>query len=287
MSNTGTMKTVMITGASTGIGRACALRLDEAGWRVFAGVRKESDGEALVRAASDRLTPVIIDVADQDSIDAAADLVNAAVGGRLDGLVNNAGITVQGPLEHLPLDAFRKQLEVNVTGQLAVSQALLPSLRTAKGRIVFMGSVAGRAPSVPFLGPYSASKKALEAVADSLRGELKPAGIHVAIVEPGSIATEIWDKATETADADLEMVPQENLDYYETAMRKATSIAGKVGARGIPADVVAKKVEHALTSSRPRTRYLVGKDAYARVFIESNVPDKLRDRVAARILFKD
>ena len=138
---------------------------------------------------------------------------------------------------------------------------------------------------MPLLGPYSASKKALEAVADSFRGELAPAGIHVAIVEPGSIATPIWDKATGTADADLEMVPEENRAYYEDAMKKGTSIAASVGNRGIPADAVAKKVEHALTSSCPRTRYLVGKDAYARVYLEGNVPDKIRDRIAAKMLF--
>lgn len=279
-------RSVVITGASTGIGRASALRLDREGWSVFAGVRKESDGEALKAEASERLRPVSLDVTDQASIAAAAKVVGEAVSpGGLQGLVNNAGITVNGPLEYLPLDDLRRQLEVNVVGPIAVTQAFLPFLRVATGRIVLMGSVAGRAPSVPLIGPYSASKKALEALGDSLRGELRPAGIHVALIEPGSIDTPIWDKGVNDIEPLIESLPPEGRDYYEAAMRKGTRIARKSGERGIDPDRVAKRVQHALESPRPRTRYLVGIDAIARTYVEGSLPDKLRDRIAKRLLF--
>ena len=189
------MRSVVITGCSTGIGRASALRMDSIGWRVFAGVRKEADAESLSKAGSSRLVPLILDVADQATIDASRKTVaSELVDGALHGLVNNAGITVQGPLEYLPLDEMRKQMEVNVTGQIAVTQAFLPYLRTARGRIVFMSSIAGRAPALPFIAPYSASKKALEAIGESLKVELMADGIGVSLIEPGSIATEIWEK---------------------------------------------------------------------------------------------
>lgn len=278
-------RTVVITGASTGIGRACALRLDRAGWQVFAGVRKTADADSLRAEASEQLVPLMIDVGDGASIDAAAKEVSGATGGTLDALVNNAGISIQGPLEHLPLDEIRKQFEINVTGQVAVTQAFLPMLRPAKGRIVFMGSVAGRAASLPFIGPYSASKLALEGIADSLRGELRPAGIAVSIVEPGSIATEIWQKGDDTFDELVEMVPESNRTYYSKALGNARKLGRTIGGRGISPDVVAKKVEHALTSARPRTRYLVGKDALMRVYVEKPMPDKMRDRIATKMLF--
>lgn len=278
-------RTVVITGASTGIGRACALRLDRAGWQVFAGVRKTADADSLRAEASEQLVPLMIDVGDGASIDAAAKEVSGTTGGTLDALVNNAGISVQGPLEHLPLDEIRKQFEINVTGQVAVTQAFLPMLRPAKGRIVFMGSVAGRAASLPFIGPYSASKLALEGIADSLRGELRPAGIAVSIVEPGSIATEIWQKGDDTFDEMVEMVPESNRTYYSKALGNARKLGRTIGGRGISPDAVAKKVEHALTSARPRTRYLVGKDALMRVYVEKPMPDKMRDRIATKMLF--
>ena len=173
---------VVVTGASSGIGRACALHLAALGLQVFAGVRRAEDGAALQAASSARLTPMLLDVADETSIRAATDTITAAVGeAGLAGLVNNAGIGVAGPLEFLPLAEFRTQLEVNVTGQLAVTQALLPLLRQGRGRIVNMGSIGGRI-AAPFVGPYSASKFALEALTDALRMELRPWGLHVAIV---------------------------------------------------------------------------------------------------------
>src|SRR5919198_2886732 len=189
----------LITGASTGIGEACALRLDARGWRVFAGVRREEDAARLRSQLSERSQPVIVDVTDPASIARATATVSSVLKEEgLAGLVNNAGIAVAGPLEFLSLEEFRRQLEVNVTGQLAVTQACLPQLRRGRGRIVFMGSIAGRV-TFPMMGPYSASKHALEALADALRVELQPWGMHVSIVEPGSIATPIWRKGEEAA----------------------------------------------------------------------------------------
>ena len=193
-SNGGAAPSVVITGASTGIGEACALHLDQLGWRVFAGVRKDSDGEALQRKASPRLMPVRIDVTDAASIAGAREIVARELGDRgLDGLVNNAGVVVAGPLEFVPMDDLRRQLEINVIGQIAVTQAFLSFVRTARGRIVNIGSVSGKM-ATPFVGPYAASKFAMEALTDALRCELRPWGIQVSIVEPGSIATPIWEK---------------------------------------------------------------------------------------------
>jgi NAD(P)-dependent dehydrogenase (short-subunit alcohol dehydrogenase family) len=279
-----TSRTVAITGSSTGIGRAAALWLDRHGWKVFAGVRKESDGEALREKASNRLEPFLIDVADQASIDAAAKTVAAATEGRLAGLVNNAGISVQGPLEYLPLDDIRRQLEVNVTGQIAVTQAFLPQLREARGRIVFVGSVAGRAPTLPFIGPYGGSKKALEGFAEALRSELLPWDIKVSVVEPGSVATEIWDKGDDTFDDLIESLPPEGRERYEKVLGKARKIGKITGGRGISPDKVAEKIEHALAAPRPRFRYLIGKDAYAQAYIGNLSPIAMRDRAIGKIL---
>jgi NAD(P)-dependent dehydrogenase (short-subunit alcohol dehydrogenase family) len=183
---------VVITGASTGIGAACALALDKLGYRVFAGVRHPADGERLQQQAGPRLMPIRLDVTDAASISAASHTVAAMVGERgLAGLVNNAGIGVAGPIELLPLADWRRQFEVNVFGLIAVTQTFLPLIRTGRGRIINMGSIAGRA-SMPFMAPYAASKHALEAITDALRLELQPWGIRVALIAPGAIATPIW-----------------------------------------------------------------------------------------------
>src|SRR5208282_3844521 len=205
---------VVITGASTGIGEACALRLDKLGYRVFAGIRKAADGESLRRRASERLVPFHLDVSDETEVEQAA----RTVGGGLAGLVNNAGIVVGGMLEFLPLDALRHQLEVNVIGQIAVTQAFLTSLRKARGRIVNIGSLSGLISS-PFSGPYCASKFALEALTDSLRLELRPWKIHVSIVEPGFIQTPIANKSLAAADAFRGRLPAEALQLYGPSMR--------------------------------------------------------------------
>lgn len=273
-----------MTGASTGIGEACARRLDSAGHLVFAGVRRAADGDRLRACASDRLQTVMLDVTDTASIAAARDAIAARLGRpALDGLVNNAGIAVAGPLEYIPLDAFRRQLEVNVVGQLAVTQAFVPLLRNARGRIVLMGSIGGRM-ATPFLGPYCASKFALEAMADSLRVELSPWGIAVTILEPGSIATPIWQKSDEEAAAMLPRLASSAEEHYGAAMRAMREAAAATGRRGIPADAVAAVVERALTARKPRTRYVVGRDARIRAAVAGLVPDRARDRLIVRAL---
>lgn len=277
-------RAVVITGASTGIGEACALRLDRAGWRVFAGVRKEADAQRLKGAASDRLTPLTLDVTNEAQIEAAAKMVDEAVGeAALSGLVNNAGVSINGPLEYLTSDDLRKQFEVNVVGQIAVTRAFLELIRKGHGRIVNIGSIGGKF-ATPFLGPYCASKHAMEALSDSLRQELRPWGIHVALVEPGSIRTEIWEKGQRGADEFEKNAPEEAMMSYGKAFNALREAARKFEAAGIPPDRVARAVEHALTSGRPRTRYIVGFDATVQRVLAAIVPDKVLDTLTARQL---
>jgi NAD(P)-dependent dehydrogenase (short-subunit alcohol dehydrogenase family) len=254
-------KAIVITGASSGIGEACALRFHELGWRVFAGVRRDGDGRSLVERTSPRVTPIELDVTRQETIDAARALVEAAVGeGGLQGLVNNAGIGVGGPVEGLDLGALRHQFEVNLFGQVAVSQAFLPLLRAGRGRIANMSSMAGRV-SQPFFAPYCASKHALEAFTDSMREELAPWGIHVAAIEPGVITTPIWGKAEEQAGEGRRNASPQIVELYGKATDRLIRVLDEIPARGIPPARVADAVEHALTAARPRTRYPVGSDA--------------------------
>lgn len=277
-------RNVVVTGASTGIGEACAMRLDQMGFNVFAGVRRPADGDLLRRKASSRLTPIILDVTDQRSIDDAEMTVANAVGKTgLSGLVNNAGISVAGPIEFLPINDLRRQLEVNVIGQVAVTQAFMPLLRVRRGRIVNIGSIGGRL-STPFLGPYSASKFAMEAITDALRLELRPWKMHVAIVEPGSIATPIWDKAQSDARRLLDTMPERAHELYDQSVDVMLAFADVTAKRGIPPDEVAKSVAHALTSKKPKTRYLVGTDARIQAVVAKAVPDRLRDGLLTRQL---
>lgn len=281
-------KSVIVTGASTGIGRACALRLDKIGWNVFAGVRKEEDGKSLAREASGRLTALMLDVVSADQIADAVRRVEEATGASgLDGLVNNAGITVQGPLEYLPLEDLRMQFDVNVTGQIAVTQAFLPLLRKATGRIVFMSSISGRAEALPLLGPYASSKRAVEALAESLRAELLPWKIRVALIEPGSVATPIWEKGDSTFDDLVAALPEEGRERYLKTLERGRVVGQKTGERGISPERVADKVEHALTSPRPRFRYLVGIDAQAQARLLPAVPRAVRDKAIAKMLGYD
>jgi NAD(P)-dependent dehydrogenase (short-subunit alcohol dehydrogenase family) len=272
---------VVITGCSTGIGRACALGLDRAGFTVFAGVRREADGEALRSDASGGLEPLIVDVTDGETIAAAAARVREATGGRLAGLVNNAGITVGGPVEAVPLDDFRQQLEVNVTGQVAVTQAFLAMIRAARGRVVFISSIGGRG-GLQFLSPYNASKAALAAIGDSLRQEMRPFGVGVSIVEPGSIATEIWGKGDDQAQRLSEALDPEVLALYGERIDRMRALAAKTGATGLPAEAVAEVVEHALTTPRPRARYVVGRDAKVQAAARRVLPHRAMDRLIER-----
>jgi NAD(P)-dependent dehydrogenase (short-subunit alcohol dehydrogenase family) len=276
---------VLVTGASTGIGEACVLRLARNGFHVFAGVRKEADGQRVVaQSHAGSVTAIIIDVTDAATIASALEQIATAIGERgLAGLVNNAGISIAGPLEVLPLDRFRQQMDVNVTGQIAVTQAFLPLIRKAKGRIVNMGSIGGRMAS-PYLGPYGASKFALEAITDALRLELLPWGIHVSIIEPGSIATPIWDKSLALSDEIEKEISPAAIALYKKpldAMRKA---AREIGEAGIPADEVAQAVEHALTAKKPKTRYVIGREARIQAIAVKFLPDRVRDGFIARRL---
>jgi NAD(P)-dependent dehydrogenase (short-subunit alcohol dehydrogenase family) len=277
------VRSVLITGASTGIGRACATRLDAAGWRVFAAVRREEDAETLDRSGSARMTPLLLDVTDARQISDAADLVAAKVRDRgLDGLVNNAGIAVPSPLETLPIDDFRRQLEVNLTGQVAVTQALLSSIREATGRIVFITSIGGRI-AFPFTGAYHAAKFGLEAVGDVFRQELRPWGISVSIVEPGSIDTPIWDRGEREADRIGAGAP-EGEALYGQALERYRKVLRRTSERGIPPDRAAAAVEHALGAARPRTRYLVGLDARFQARARPFIPTRMFDRIVTRAM---
>jgi len=273
-------RSVVITGASTGIGRACALHLDGLGWQVFAGVRKDADGEALKAEASERLTPILLDVTDAESIRAARAAVEDAVQATgLTGLVNNAGVAYGGPIEYLDLAELREAFEVNFFGLVAVTQALLPLLRAGHGRIVNMSSMSGLVAS-PFLSPYSTSKFAVEALSDALRVELAPWDLHVAVIEPGAIRTAIWTKGADTIQRIIDQAPPEGLKLYGDIAE-----ATKRGLRphGVPPREVARAVEQALTAARPKTRYLVGADArIAAAFRRS--PDRIRDAFFLRQL---
>ncbi len=283
-SKNSTRGTVVITGASTGIGEACARRLDKMGFRVFAGVRKEADAERLKSEASDRMSPIMVDVTDQRQIDEAARTVGQAVGNAgLHGLVNNAGVGIHGPLEFLPIEDLRRQLEVNTIGQIAVTQAFLPSLRKEAGRIVNITSIGGRVTS-PFLGPYCASKHALEALSDALRQELRPWKMHVAVVEPGNIATPLWEKGQTAADEMEQKVPEEAMMLYGKALSAMRQTARRMGGAGISPDRVARAVAHALTSARPRTRYVVGFDATVQRLLDDLLPDRVLDAFQARFV---
>lgn len=275
--------TVLVTGASTGIGRATALRLAAAGWRVFAGVRRDADGRALADASAGSLTPVALDVTDPAQIAAAADSIADAVGGAgLAGLVNNAGIARGGPVEYLPVDDWRLQFEVNLFGQVAVTQAMMPLLRDARGRIVFIGSNSGRI-STPMMAPYGASKFAIEALAASMRLELRPWGMKVVVVEPGAVKTAIWEKGRALADELEAVMPADAASRYGdqiAAIRKGIETQDRTG---IPADRVAAVVEKALTADRPRARYQVGIDSHVSAAASRVLPDRLLDVAVAKL----
>ena len=278
---------VVITGASTGIGESCALRLARAGCHVFAGVRRSEDGEALRRKAPTGLTPLQLDVTDSDSVQSAVGEVERALDGApLAGLVNNAGIALGGPLELMPLDALRRQFDVNVFGLIATTQAFLPLIRAGAGRIVNIGSISGRFAG-PYVGPYAASKHALEALSDSLRVELRPWGIHVALIEPGRIATPIWEKSLAHSEALAAHADPAMLARYGPALDRMRAFVSKFNARRLPPESVAAAVEHALFAPRPKTRYVIGLDAWAQLLASKLLPDRLRDALVVRALRLD
>jgi NAD(P)-dependent dehydrogenase (short-subunit alcohol dehydrogenase family) len=273
---------VMVTGASTGIGRATALLLDGKGYRVFAGVRKEADARELARDGSDGLTPVTIDVTDQAQIESAAQQVADAVGeAGLVGLVNNAGVGGGGPIEFMPLDELRRTLEVNLIGQVAVTQAFIPLIRRAKGTIVFIASIGGRVAS-PFMSPYNTSKFAIEALGESLRHELRPWEIEVVVVEPGSIDTEIWAKGNEQLREQLGEMPEDARRLYGRQVTRFGEVINETASRGISPDKVAGVIHKAIAAENPRHRYLVGTDAKIGARLKGTLPDRTFSKLAAR-----
>ena len=268
-------KSVVITGASTGIGRACTLHMDRLGWRVFAGIRNESDAAWLRKECSPLLSTLFLDVTNLESVEAAAQVVDEAVGeSGLTGLINNAGIPYGGPVEFLDLDKVRALFEVNFFGVISVTQAFLPLLRLGRGRILNVSSINGLI-SAPFISPYSSGKFALEALSDSMRIELHPWGIDVALLEPGAIATPIWDKGADVLKSLLEQTPPKKFRLYGTVVAR---LEGLFRQHGIPPGEVAKAAAHALTSHRPKTRYVIGPDAVL-IFFLKHLPDRLRDRI--------
>lgn len=277
------MKAVVITGASTGIGKACVKTLIENGFIVFAAVRKEDDAAKIAAQHGDAAFPLRFDVTDRDAIAAAAAAVSEKLAGAtLAGLVNNAGVAITGPLLHLPIDDMRRQFEVNLFGQMQVIQAFAPLLgagaqrQGAPGRLINMSSVAGRFAS-PFMGPYCGSKFALEGMSDSLRRELMIYGVDVVVIEPGAIATPIWEKSADAPDHWEHTI-------YAPAARRMRDWALKQGMSGPGPEIVAKAVLRALTAKNPPVRIPVVKERFTGYTLPGLLPTRLVDWLVARAL---
>jgi NAD(P)-dependent dehydrogenase (short-subunit alcohol dehydrogenase family) len=269
---------VIVTGASSGIGEAIALHLREGGFSVLAGVRRDEDAE---RMRTRGLTPIRLDVTDPEQLAAA----RAEVGDRpLAGLVNNAGILRGGPLEFVHLDDLREQLEVNVIGQVAVTQAFIGGLRAGRGRIVNIGSISGRLAS-PMVGPYVAAKFALEGLTDTLRRELVLQGIDVIMIEPGGVKTPLLGRASQWVEQLYRDSPPKLAQRYGAMLTVMLEQTKKIDRQtGIDASAVAEVVGKALTVRRPRTRYLVGRDAIIQATMAKLLPDRVVDRILLSLI---
>ena len=279
---------ILITGASTGIGRACAIDLARLGFDVFAGVRKQSDGVALEAEANGKIHPVIIDVTDAATIAAAIAHITPIVGEHgLAGVINNAGISVVGPVEFVSLEDWRRQFEVNFFGAIAVTQAALPLLRVhaakygnGSARLINISSIAGKI-GQPILGPYTASKHAMESLSDALRMELSPQGIHVCSVNPGAIDTPIWDKAQASAEAAID-ANHPARELYGELIDGVRAAARKAQAAAVPTSAVTAAVVACLNRRKPRTRYFVGRDAKIGAMVKWLLPDRVLDGILGR-----
>jgi NAD(P)-dependent dehydrogenase (short-subunit alcohol dehydrogenase family) len=277
------MKSVFITGASTGIGHATAIHLSKNGFLVLAGVRKTVDADRLTKEGGDNVVPVPIDVTDDESIQAALDLARPRLAARgLDGLVNNAGIGISGPVEYVTKADMLRKFEVNLFGQIAVTQAFLPLVRQARGRIVNMGSV-GSHISMPFGGVLCATKSAFSSMNDALRLELSPFGIHVSMIEPAAIHTPASEKMLGDVEAVIDALPAEGKTRYAAMLREFMRRAYEREQAGSPPEVVAAAVHQALTEEHPRARYPVGKYSKVLVNIPRFLPDGLLDRIRIRL----
>jgi NAD(P)-dependent dehydrogenase (short-subunit alcohol dehydrogenase family) len=290
---------VLVTGASTGIGRATVAMLAGRGASVWAGVRREEDAADLEAAHPGRVTPLCFDLTDEQAVAGAGTRVCAT--GPLHGLVNNAGVALPAPLEFMPLAEFRRQLEINLVGQLAVTQAVLPALRAAAEaraqaerdgmpdggevpppvRVLMIGSIGGRIAG-PMIGAYHAAKFGLAGLTGSLRAELAPSGIEVVLIEPGAIATPIWSRGTAAAEQLLAQLPAEATRRYGPQLQAARDMAARAARTGLRPEAVAEVIVKALAARRPRPRYLVGRGARA-VALLAYLPDRLRERLLARV----
>lgn len=273
-----TSRLVLVTGASTGIGRATALRLDALGFTVFAGVRRPEDGQALERTASPRLQFVVLDVTDPATVAATADRL-AAVPSSFVGIVNNAAISVPGPLEFMPIDDVRRQFDVNFFGAARVTQAVLPVIRAAgRGRIVNVSSINARL-AQPWIGAYSASKWAMEGWSDALRRELRPWKIPVSLVQPGAVATPIFERSRAGGRELAASMPARAHELYPDILRALLERPGRAPRHAIPPERVARVIARAVSARRPRTRYLVGRDTRLVALLTAILPARVIDRL--------
>lgn len=270
-------ESVVVTGASTGIGAASARELARRGFHVIAGVRRDRDADAL---RADGIEPVILDITEPDHI---ARLAARFEDDSLRALVNNAAVQFNAPVEALPLREWRRQFEVNLFGHIAVTQALLPALLRNSGRVVNISSVGGRV-AMPTYGPYAGTKFALEAVSDSLRRELAPLGVRVVVVEPGAIRTEMGDRVVATANRLAAAMSPEHRDRYGRLIQATNAHSAAHMPRGKPADDAARVIAKAVTAAKPRTRYTIGRDAAMITCLSRVLPDRMLDRILAASL---
>lgn len=276
---------IVVTGASSGIGHACATHLADHGATILAGYRAEEDGRRLGQHPSGRVVPVRLDITSPDDVrriaDHVAEHLAANPDNRLAGLVNNAGIGMLAPMAFTPLDDLRRILEVNVIGQVAMIQSLIEPLAASRGRVVNMSSISGRV-AIPFGGLYCASKFALEAISDSLRLELEAGGIQVALIEPGVVESDIWTRTRAHAMSRLETLPPLGQTWYGAYLDALDDAFEETAATAIPAERVARCVEHALFATRPRHRYVVGRDAKIGAMLSRLLPSRWMDAMIRR-----
>lgn len=271
------MRSVFVTGASTGIGRDAVLRMSALGWRTFAGVRSDEAAASLEAASNGTIEAIRCDITDHHQVTSAVESILSATGGLLTGLVNNAGIAKPGPLESIPIDDLRQQLEVNVIGHVAVTQKLLPALHDANGRVVNIGSVSGMY-AAPLIGAYAMSKFAIEAMSDSLRRELALTGVRVSLIQAGSIDTPIWDKTLRESGPMMESMTARQRGIYGPGLDALANRADNPG--GDPVTLVTNAIEHALTSRSPKIRYRIGSSTRLVSVLRRIFPDRALDQLA-------
>jgi NAD(P)-dependent dehydrogenase (short-subunit alcohol dehydrogenase family) len=281
---------VLITGTSTGIGRAATFTLAENGYRVLAAARKREDIDSLMAEAATRglnglVEPIVLDVTDAGQIAAAVDIVGAkmAAGGRLHALIHNAGAQWAGPIEIMPLAEWRAQFEVLVFGPVALTQQLLPYLRASRGRVVNVTSIGGIAPG-PMIAAYQAAKAAFEAVSDSMRMEFAPFGVHVSAIAPGGISTPMLDRSSETFNRLADALPKQLQPIYADALRAFAKTVASAQRNSTSPEKASLTILKAVTAPRPRTRYLIGTDAKLLAFLKHNLPDRWMDALTFRLV---